>query len=78
MAIIQTFGNQQNRIGAGGAGLKQLIGIENKIFSQERPIDVASDLNQIIEAPLKVRLVGQYANAGRTVGLIDFGDVRLG
>ena len=45
-----------------------------KSFRSTRQVDRRADLPQVVEAALKVRLVGQHADAGRTVLLVGAGD----
>ena len=65
---------KQHGIRPGHAGLDQLIRVENEILPQHRQADRRADLPQVFEPPLKIRLVGQHADARRAVRLVDLGD----
>ena len=47
----------------------------DKILPQQRQINRRADLPQIIEATLKMRPVGQHADAGGAMLLIEEGDL---
>ena len=70
VAIVEAFGDQQHRIGAGGAGFVNLIRVENEILSQHRQPHGGANLLQIEQAALEERAVGQHAQATGAVPLV--------
>ena len=66
---------ERHGVSSGGPGLNYLVGVDNKILPQQGQRDRRADLSQIVEVALKIRRVGQYADAGRTMLLIRTGDL---
>ena len=75
LCVVETLGDQQHGVGPGDSRLQDLVGIEDEILAQQRQIDGRADLAQIVETALEMRPVGQHADAGGPVLLVDLGDL---
>ncbi len=75
VAIVEAFGDQQHRVGAGCPRFEQLILIENEILPQQRQRHGRADGAEIGEAALKIGCVGQHAETSGAVPLVGHGDI---
>jgi arabinofuranan 3-O-arabinosyltransferase len=74
VAIAEDLGNQEDCIGAGHAGLQELIAIEDEVLAEDRQVDGSADRGEILQSPLKERLIGQHADAGGPMSGVRPGD----
>ncbi|MNY21018.1 hypothetical protein D3C86_1545370 [compost metagenome] len=76
LRIGQRRDYQQHAIGAQGAGLDDLVGVDHEILADHRQRTGVARLLQVEVGALEEILVGQHRQTGRTTGLVTAGDVR--
>src|SRR5690606_15576525 len=72
--VVEDLGGQEHGIGAGHAGLDDLVFVDQKVLAQDRDRDRGADPGEVRDVPLEVRGVGQDAEAGGAVPLVGAGD----
>ena len=78
LAGLEALGDQQDRIGAGGAGLVDLPGVDDEILAQDGQLHRVADRLDVLELALEILLVGQDAEGVGAGGFVGLGDRRRG
>ncbi len=68
--------DEENGVGAGGAGLEDLKGVEDEVLAQTGNLDDAGGLVQVGERALEELLVGEDGESGGPGGLKGAGERR--
>ena len=71
-AVVERRHDDQDAVGAVGAGFRHLIGVEHEILAQHRQIGRRARRHHEIEMALERRRVRQHGEARRAAGLIGF------
>ena len=74
LGVVEDLGDQEDRVGAGEAGLDDLVLVDEEVLAQQRDRDRGADAGEVREVALEVGGVGQDAQAGGAVGLVGPGD----
>src|SRR5215218_3596442 len=76
---VERRDDQQDRVGAHGRGLVELVGVDDEVLAQDRQLGRRERLAQVVERAAEVERLGQDRQRGRAaalVGLDDLGDRR--
>ncbi len=68
--LVETGDDEQHEVGAGGAGLPQLVGRDDEVLAQHRDGDLLAHDAQVVERAAEAALLGQHADDGRAPGLV--------
>src|SRR5208337_2960835 len=74
LGIADAGQDDQDAIGAGGARLIDLIGVEQEVLAQQRQAGASMGGGEIVEMALERGAVGQNRQAGGAAGLIGAGE----
>ena len=74
--VVDRRHDDEDAIGAPGARLQHLIGIEEEILAQDRQRRRRARLDQMLRVALERRRVGEHRQAGRAARLIAAGEPR--
>ena len=74
--VVERGHDDQDAVGAMGAGFDHLIGVEHEILAQHRQVGRRARRDHEIEMALERRRVGQHRQARRAAGLIGLGQRR--
>ena len=74
--VVECVHDDQDAVGAMGAGFHHLIGIEQKVLAQHRQIRCRARRHHEVEMALERGRVGQHREARRAAGLIGLGQRR--
>ena len=67
--------DDQDAVGAPGAGLGDLVGLEHEVLAQHRQLRRGAGLDQVVRRALEARAVGEHRQAGGAAQLIGAGDL---
>ena len=74
--VVERRHDDQDAVGAVGAGLDHLIGVVDEILAQHRQLGGGAGGHHEIEMALKRRRVGQHRETGGAAGFIGLGQRR--
>ena len=66
--VVERGDDEQRQVGAGGAGLDQLVAGDDEVLAQHRDVDGGADGAQVVEAAAEAALLGEHADRGGTAG----------
>ena len=66
--VVQRADDQQGQVGAGGAGLDELVAGDDEVLAQHRYVDRGADRDQVGQAAGEAALLGQDADRGGPAG----------
>ena len=66
--VVERGDDQQDQVGAGGAGLEHLVGLDHEVLAQQRDVDRGADRAEVVEAAAEPALLGEHADRGGTAG----------
>ena len=75
LVLRQAFGNEQDAVGAGGAGFDDLVAVDDEVLPQHGDRHGRPHTHEVVEAAAEIPRIGQHADAGRAVPDIGCGDV---
>lgn len=75
VGLAEAFGDEEDGIGAGGAALVDLPGVEDEVFAEDGEGDGVADASDEGEVAGKERRIGEAGDRRGAVGVIPSGDV---
>ena len=70
--------DQQDRVGADGRGLVELVGVDDEVLAQDRQVGGGERLPEVVERPAEVERLGEDRQRGRAAALVGLDDLRDG
>ena len=68
LVVVERGDDQQHQVGAGGAGLDQLVAVDDEVLAQHGYVDRGPHRAQVVEAAAEPALLGEHADRGGTAG----------
>ncbi len=68
--LVEPGDDEQDQVGAGGAGLPQLVAGDDEVLAQHRDGDLLAHGAEVVERAAEAALLGQHADDGRATGLV--------
>ena len=70
LVLVERGDDQQRQVGAGGAGLPQLVGGDDEVLAQHRDVDGGAHGDEVGEAAAEAALLGEHADRRGTTGCV--------